>query len=108
MAEDIQDRAEVAFDEDNSRYRITVDGTTAGFADVERPDADHLRFTHTEIDPAFTGRGLAGLLVSEALAQTAREGAIAVPICPFVAKYVREHEVEGLSVEWPPGENESR
>lgn len=109
MGESSQEQhTEIAFDEERSRYTITVDGTTAGFALVERPDEDRVRFVHTEIDPAFKGRGLAELLVSEALAQTAREGVTAVPLCPFVAKHLREHEVEGLTVEWPPGQDGGR
>ena len=46
---------------DNNRYRITVDGAEAGFADY-RDSGDRRDFHHTEIDKAFGGQGLAGKL----------------------------------------------
>ena len=51
----------VTRNDDASRYEIRSDGGLAGFAEFElRPGA--IRFTHTEIDPAFQGQGLAGIL----------------------------------------------
>ncbi|SJN46279.1 hypothetical protein FM104_14765 [Microbacterium esteraromaticum] len=89
----------VSRNEDASRYEIHSDGTLAGFAEFERRPGE-IRFTHTEIDHAFQGRGLAGELASEALAEAAASGDTIVPYCPFIAKYLTEHEIPGAEVRW--------
>lgn len=56
-------------------------------------------FYHTEIDPAFGGRGLAGKLVSATLSDTQAAGLTVVPVCPFYVKYLAksgdEFEAQG-------------
>jgi len=77
-------------------YEISVGDRPAGFvAYVDRPGGEgggHRRvFTHTEIDPAFEGQGLAGVLVQGALADVRASGRRVVPVCPYVAAYVKRH-----------------
>jgi predicted GNAT family acetyltransferase len=87
-------------DEDH-RYEVHVDDVLAGFT-VFRIDArGRLHFPHTEVDPAFRGRGLAQAVVSEAMADVARRGETVVPHCPVVAKYLRDNDVPGLAIAWP-------
>ncbi|CAJ1502298.1 GNAT family N-acetyltransferase [[Mycobacterium] kokjensenii] len=75
---------------DNRQYRISVDGEQAGFADYIEA-GDQRIFHHTVIDKAFGGRGLAGILVGAALADTRAAGKRAVPSCSFVAGYIAKH-----------------
>jgi len=84
------------------RYEILLGDTVAGFTLFRPDEKGRLVFPHTEIDPAFGGRGLGGILVSEALADVAARGQTIVPECPFVVKYLRSHEVPGLDVFWRP------
>jgi predicted GNAT family acetyltransferase len=42
------------------------------------------------------------VLVGEALADVAARGETVVPVCPFVVKYLRGNDVEGLDVAWRP------
>jgi predicted GNAT family acetyltransferase len=72
------------------RYEITTDGELAGFAAYTDQD-DQQIFYHTEIDERFAGRGLASKLVAAALADTRASEKRIVPVCPFVAKYVKNH-----------------
>jgi hypothetical protein len=75
------------------RYEVTVDGTLAGFAEYR--DADGTRvFTHTEVFDEFEGKGLGSALVRGALDDQRAAGRRIVPLCPFVARYIREHEDE--------------
>lgn len=83
------------------RYEIHVGSELAGFTQIRVGDGGHVLFPHSEILPAFGGRGLGSILAAEALADVARRGEIAVPACPFISRYVREHDVPGLIVEWP-------
>ena len=48
-------------------------------------------FHHTEVDDQFEGRGLASILVAEALAATRADGRRIVAVCPMVASFVEKH-----------------
>jgi len=72
------------------RYEVEVDGETAGFTRYVDAGA-HRIFFHTEIDDRFAGRGLASTLVSRALEDTRAAGLRIVPVCPYVARYVKKH-----------------
>jgi predicted GNAT family acetyltransferase len=84
------------------QYEIRVGDQLAGFSRFEPDRRGRLVFPHTQIDPAFAGQGLASRLVGTAMADVASRGETVVPLCPFVVKYLRGHEVEGLTVDWPP------
>ncbi len=73
-----------------SRFEIRDDGVLAGFAEY-RVRPGRIVFTHTEIDPAFGGRGLASTLIREALDTARSRGLQVTPLCAFVAKFVRDH-----------------
>jgi len=73
-----------------SRYEVVVDGTVAGFAAYRLRD-DVVVFTHTEVDPAFEGQGLGGTLAKGALDDVRLHDAHIVPLCPFIAAYVKRH-----------------
>lgn len=88
-------------DDADNRYEIRYGDVLAGFTEFATDRRGRLTFPHTEVDPAFKGRGLATILVAGAMADAAARGETVVPYCPFVARYLREHEVEGLVVDWP-------
>ncbi|QNS08081.1 GNAT family N-acetyltransferase [Streptomyces xanthii] len=73
------------------RYTIEVDGKPAGFTAYRDRD-DRRVFFHTEIDDAFAGQGLAAILVREALDDVRAAGKRIVPVCPYVAKFLKKHE----------------
>jgi uncharacterized protein len=73
-----------------SRYEIRVDGEVAGFVRyVRRPD--HLDLVHTEVEPRFEGRGIAGRLVAGVLADVRASGGRIVASCPYVVAYLKKH-----------------
>lgn len=82
------------------RYEITVDGVLAGFAEYQEEDGRTL-FTHTEVFPEFGGRGLAGVLAEKALTSEHEQGRTLVPLCPFIAGWLRKHPDFPGQVEWP-------
>ncbi len=88
-------------DDAESRYEIRVDDVLAGFALYVIDQEGRLVFPHTEIDPAFAGRGLGTILVAKAMEDVAARGETVVPRCPFVVRYLQQHEVAGLDVHWP-------
>ena len=74
----------------NGKYTIAVDGETVGLAAVADHDNQRV-FYHTEVDERFGGRGLATILVGEALEATRAEGKRVVPVCPMVADFIKKH-----------------
>lgn len=76
--------------QESDRFTIAVDGQTVGF--TEYVDRDGQRtFPHTEVDSDFGGRGLATILVEEALQSTRDAGLRIVPVCPMVVAFVEKH-----------------
>jgi predicted GNAT family acetyltransferase len=52
---------------------------------------DALALVHTEIEPAFNGRGLGSVLVRRTLEQLRERGVKIIPLCPFVRSYLEKH-----------------
>ncbi|MFE2556183.1 GNAT family N-acetyltransferase [Streptomyces sp. NPDC059352] len=73
------------------RYEILVAGERAGLT-AYRDRGEQRVFFHTEIDDAYAGQGLASVLVEEALTDVRAAGKRIVPICPYVAKFLKKHE----------------
>lgn len=73
------------------RFEARIDGEIAGIAQyLRRPD--RLIFTHTEVLPAFEGKGVGSALAKSAL-DTVRAARLGVePRCPFFASYIRRHK----------------
>jgi predicted GNAT family acetyltransferase len=73
------------------RVEIWVDDQRAGF--VEYHDHETTRaFLHTEIDPAFEGRGLASELIRNVLDEARASGRSVLPYCPFVRGFIERHQ----------------
>ncbi len=100
MSDDVQ--TTVSRNDEKGRYEILLGDTLAGFTEFRLDDHGRLVLPHTEIDPAFGGRGLGSALVGAALADAAARGEMVVPVCPFVVTYVRGHDLPGLDVHWRP------
>jgi predicted GNAT family acetyltransferase len=96
-----EDQITVRRNDDESRYEVRVGDVLAGFTEFSPDARGRHRYTHTEVDPAFRGRGLAQTVVAEAMTDVARRGETVVPLCSVVAGYLRENEVPGLQVDWP-------
>nr|WP_120492720.1 GNAT family N-acetyltransferase [Corynebacterium lactis] len=72
------------------RFLIEVDGQVVGYTAYEQ-FAKMRDFSHTEIAEEFAGRGLAGILVREALSQTKRDGMAVEASCPVVQHFLKTH-----------------
>jgi uncharacterized protein len=75
---------------DERRYEIRAGGELAGFSEYSR-EPNVLTFLHTEIDPAFEGRGLGSKLAGAALDDARAQHAQLIPLCPFIAAYIGGH-----------------
>lgn len=96
------DAPTVIRNEERSRYELRdEDDNLAGFAAFRLSEGGRIAFTHTEIDKAYRGRGFGDIIASESLADAARRGETIVPLCPFIARYLKDHEVPGGIIDWP-------
>lgn len=97
---DLNAEPTVTRDDGEERYEIRVDDVLAGFTEFRVDARGRYVFPHTEVDPAFRGRGLAGILIGGAMTDAAARGETVVPVCPSVVKYLESHEVPGLDIAW--------
>lgn len=72
---------------DEHRFEIHDDDQLAGFSEYKLTKG-RIAFTHTEVDPAFSRRGLARQLVTEALDDARERGLAVLPFCPYVRKII--------------------
>jgi predicted GNAT family acetyltransferase len=56
-----------------------------------RSEPGTILLVHTEVEPAFEGRGLGARLVTGALDDLRARGRTVVALCPFVRAYLRHH-----------------
>ncbi|MFI5527805.1 GNAT family N-acetyltransferase [Kitasatospora sp. NPDC051853] len=76
---------------DLSRYEVIVDGDRlAGFAEYRLGEGE-IAFTHTEVNPAFEGHGLASSLARFALDDARERGLAVLPYCPYIKGWIAKH-----------------
>ena len=76
---------------DESRYEIRLGDELVGHAEYTLNDG-LITFTHTEIDPAHEGKGLASKLVRFALDDVRADGTRKVlPLCPYVKGWMQRN-----------------
>jgi predicted GNAT family acetyltransferase len=72
------------------RYEIYEDGQRVGFSEYKL-HGDVISFLHTEVDPAFGGRGLGRQLVEVELDDARTRGLRVHPYCPYVRKVLADN-----------------
>lgn len=71
-------------------YEIAIDGFRAGLT-AYRDRGEQRVFFHTEVDKAHSRKGLAATLVEQALDDARATGKRIVPVCPYVARFIKKH-----------------
>jgi predicted GNAT family acetyltransferase len=72
------------------RFELRVAGKVAAYAEYNLLK-DALLFTHTEVLEGYEGQGLGSRLAKFALDDVRSRGLKAVPVCQFIAGYIRRH-----------------
>ena len=80
----------VVRNDEEHRYEAWVGDDLAAVA-VYRERGDRTIFTHTEVEPAYEGKGVAKALAAGALDDVVRRDRVIVPLCPFIASYLKKH-----------------
>ncbi len=84
------DSSQVRRNDDRTRYELTVDGQLA-VSEYNRL-ANAVMFTHTEVPEALEGQGVGSALARGALDDVRAQGLTVIPLCPFVAAFMRRHK----------------
>lgn len=74
------------------RFTISVDGHRAGSTEFVDHEGRRI-FPHTVVDDEYSGRGLATILIREALEATRAAGLRIVPVCSMVAGFLDKNHV---------------
>lgn len=79
------------------RYELYVDEVLAAI-EVYHVRADTISLMHTEVFDDFAGRGLAPLLVIHVLGEARERGLSVLPICPYVAGFIKKNADDYLNL----------
>jgi uncharacterized protein len=75
-----------------SRYELRLGDRMIGEAAYHRRQGtNRIAFIHTEVDESVERRGFGSKLAADALADARRKGLEVVPLCPFMAHYMKTH-----------------
>ncbi len=75
--------------DDRNRYELSVDGKLAVSKYNRLTKA--VMFTHTEVPEALEGQGVGSALARGALDDVRVQGLTVIPLCPFIAAFIRRH-----------------
>lgn len=84
------DALQVSDEPEHGRFAVRI-GDELGGAAYYRRRGDRVVFTHTEVSDAFQGRGVGSALARGALDTVRSRGERAVPLCPFIARFIAGH-----------------
>ena len=82
------------------QYELRDGDLTIGFAKY-REQPGRITFTHTVVDSAYEGRGLGSRIARHVLDEAVANKLRIVPVCPFIAAYLRRHHDYDASIDWP-------
>lgn len=85
------------------QYEAEVEGSLARIEYIKAQDKIYL--THTEVPRELEGKGIGSALVLKVLEDIEAKGLTLVPLCPFVALYLKRHPewkrlvMKGINIE---------
>lgn len=80
---------EVVNNVEKSRFEILVAGKRAVAEYIDR--GHMIVFTHTEVPTGLEGKGIGSKLVTAGLRFARAQKKTVLPLCPYVAAYIRRH-----------------
>lgn len=85
----MSDSPKVTHQPENNLFAIQIDGDMA-YQEYIQTKTD-LVITHTEVPKQLEGKGLGSLLAKNALEYAEENGLKIMPLCPFMAAYMRKN-----------------
>ncbi len=75
--------------EERKRYEYQLEHGVALVEYIKTQNKIYL--THTEVPSKYEGQGIASSLVRDVLGEVEKTGLKLVPLCPYVAAYIKRH-----------------
>lgn len=75
--------------EEKKRYELNVNGHIAFIEYIHAKNDIYL--THTEVPKELEGQGIGSRMVLQVLVDIKQRGLTLIPLCPFVAGYLKKH-----------------
>ncbi len=85
----MQNQYDLIDNKERKQYEFHIDGLVPRIEYIKVKEKVYL--THTEVPKALEGKGVASQLVHQVLLNIASESLTLIPMCPFVALYVKRH-----------------
>jgi predicted GNAT family acetyltransferase len=82
----MSDTVNIEFNEKNGNFNITTEGRKIALMTFVFAGPDKIIIDHTEVSPAFNGKGLGKKLVEKAVEIAREKNWTIVPLCPFAKK----------------------
>ena len=86
---DTSDALQVVDNQADHQFEVSLDGKTA-FAEYRLVHGGII-LPHTEVPAAFEGKGVASRLAQFAMQYARDRGLKVIPLCPFMAAYMKRH-----------------
>lgn len=74
---------------EKKRFEVEVENKIALIEYIRAEDKMYL--THTEVPTELEGKGIASSMAKQVLQQIKDENLKLVPLCPFIASYIKRH-----------------
>jgi len=84
---------------EKNRYEALAGPAVAAFVDY-RVLRERIALVHTEVERAYTGRGVGRRLAEGVLDDIRARGLKVTPICPFMAAFIERHPAYADLVSW--------
>jgi predicted GNAT family acetyltransferase len=75
---------------EKKQYEFHIEGLAARIEYIKAKDAT-IYLTHTEVPKQLEGKGVGKALVQQVLEDIKQKELTLVPLCPFVAMYIKRH-----------------
>ncbi|RZL91835.1 MAG: N-acetyltransferase, partial [Variovorax sp.] len=72
------------------RYEARIEGKLAGYSEYNLL-SEAIMFTHTEVLPEHEGQGVGSAIARHVLDQARSDGQHVIPVCQFIAGWIRKH-----------------
>ncbi len=84
-------------DSPKKRFELHVEDQIV-FIEYILAKGNSIYLTHTEVPVALEGNGLGSTIIKKTLAYIRKKGYQLVPLCPFVAAYLKKHPEAGVGM----------
>ncbi len=81
----------VKLNEEENRFEVALNGKKAMIEFILKKENDHIIFTHTEVPPEHSGKGIAANMAEKALEYARENGLKVTSLCSYVDSFIQKN-----------------